>query len=183
MGCLTPKGILACVGVLFLSHPCHQHVCAFTAYDQEQIKPQNGAQIYQNYWMFWTAPSQHLRTQRLPPSSSSQQDPISPSPAPEPLMSRPGEAAEPPGGAVCAPRPPEPAPAAALIRPCGAGRAAPGHSLSAVQGRSCSSGSHNHSIWDCKLNWLCLEGVGYIATPQNVRLQTTLSLHFTQGQN
>lgn len=52
MGCLIPKGILARVGVLFPSHPCHQHVCAFTAYDQERIKAQNGAQIYQNYWVF-----------------------------------------------------------------------------------------------------------------------------------
>lgn len=78
------------------------------------------------------------------------------------------------------PSPPRPLPWSA---PEGLGGQHQGTACLPCKGGSCSSGSHNHSIWDCKLNWLCLEGVGYIATPQNVRLQTTLSLHFTQGQN
>lgn len=170
MGCLTAKGIFASVGVLFPSHPCHQHVCAFTVYDQEQIKAQNGAQIYQNYWVFFAASPHAVR----PAAPSFLLLPAGSHLAFLPLLLSPwcrgqGRQLSPPGGATCTCATSVPAPAAAErrsapqervpIRSCGAGQAAARARFVCRAREECSRGSHIGNIWACKLNWLYLEGV------------------------
>lgn len=158
MGCLIPKGIIACAGVLFPSHPCHQHACAFTAYDQERIKGSKRCPDLPKFLgvlkRFFAA-SLHAACPAAPSFLLLPAGCHPSCPAPEPSVPGPGGQPSPGRRRPCrAPRADRRArPSRAAVRPCrcwAGGR----HSTacSAIRGQSGSRGSRNNNIWACKLN-------------------------------